>query len=135
MTAIVEALVAYLKADAGVAALVGTDVYPVELPKDKVPDMPLEAIIVRAEGGESNTGTGPIIRLTVQIESTGGKYYQAGQVDEAAFSALRDLHRDVASGLLLHSALPGQPTQARAAVTGWPVVVRSATVISDNGID
>lgn len=134
MTEIMDAVVAYLKADDGVSALVEDRVYPVELPRDEVGDMPESAVIVRPEGGEIDRGTGPIARPTLTFESTGEKFYQAGQVDQAVYEALKAINRDVVSGKLLHSALPGPSNLGRAAITGWPVVIRTAVVIADSGI-
>ena len=134
MISIMETVVAYLKANEGVAALVSTRVYSVELPRDDIGDMPQKAIIVKNAGGAIDSGTGPIARPILSFESTGEKFYQAGQVDEAVFAALKTMKRNVVAGRLLHSALPGSPTQGRAMVTGWPVVIRSATVIADSGV-
>ena len=134
MTEIMESIVAFLKADSGISALVGTNVYPVELPRELVNDMPIETVIVRIEGGQQDRGTGPIARVTMVFESTGEKFYQAGQVDKAVFSALKNLNRKVFENILLHSALPNMPNLGRASVTGWPVVTRTATVIADSGV-
>lgn len=134
MISIAEAVVTYLKANAGVAALVGTRVYNMELPRADVEEMPRKAVIVRNEGGAIDSGTGPIARPTISFESTGEKFYQAGQVDEAVFAALKSMSRDTAGERLLHSALPGSPTPGRATITGWPVVIRTATVIADSGV-
>lgn len=134
MISIMEAVVTYLKANAGVAALVEDRVYKIELPRDEIEDMPQKTVIVRNAGGAIDSGTGPIARPVLSFESTGEKFYQAGLVDEAVFAALKAMHRDVADEKLLHSALPGSPTPGRAALTGWPVVIRTATVIADSGV-
>ncbi len=138
MISIMEAVVTYLKANTGVAALVGARVYHVELPRSEVGNMPQKTVIVRNQGGAIDSGTGPIARPVLSFESTGEKFDQAGQVDEAVFSALKDMRRDVVGAnpneRLLHSALPGSPSPGRASVTGWPVVTREATVIADSGV-
>lgn len=134
MTEVMEAIIAFLKDDSGVANLVGTHVYPLELPKDLIDYMPMETIIVSFDGGRQDTGTGPIVRVSMSFESTGEKFYQAGQVDKAVYSALKSLKRKVYNDILLHSALPNMSSPGRAAITGWPVVTRTAMVISDSGV-
>lgn len=51
MTDIVTAIVELLKADAGIAALVGTRVFGGELPPDEAASMPRKAIVVQPSGG------------------------------------------------------------------------------------
>lgn len=132
MIEIIVGLVDYLKADAGVAALVGTRVYGVEIPPTQVDSMPQKAVMVRPEGGNPRPGTLPIARPRYDLWSTAETFLEAIEVDAAVFDALETLRREDISNVFLHCVLPAHGHRAtREPTTGWRAVVRAATVIAD----
>lgn len=82
MTTIVEQLRTYLLADATIAGLVGTRIYPAKLPQD--PTMP--AIMYQYIDGNSDISTdGPtgLATSTVQVDCWGASYSQMDALYEA----------------------------------------------------
>lgn len=134
MTDVLDALIVYLKADAGVAALVGTKVYGIEIAPNRAEDMPEKTITVRPEGGNPRPGTVPIAQPRYDFWSTAETYLEAVEVDRAVFDALVALRRETTDTVLLHCALPAHGHRAtREPTTGWRAVVRAATVVADEG--
>lgn len=129
---LIGAIVAFLKADAALAALVGTRVFGGELPEGETANMPRRAIVVRKSGGVSRTGDSYLEHDTKRVDvfAYGATPYEASQVLETAALALRRLRRSVHAGVLLHTAeqasgaLPGrEPT------TEWPREFQSFQVL------
>lgn len=78
-----------LVADAGVAALVGTRVYPTILPQNAT----LPAIVYFRVGGRTEHKgivkmTGSTRNFTVQVQAIGRNYDEADAVEEAIYAAL-----------------------------------------------
>lgn len=100
------AVIAFLLADAGVAAAVETRVHAPELTKATAALMPVNAILLHRSGG-FGPGSNSYLALGVQrldIKCYGATPYQSGQVYAALRSALKNLHRAVAANTLLHTA-------------------------------
>lgn len=134
MTNITEALVAFLKADSAVLALVGTSVYGVEIPPKKAPDMPAKTVTIRPEGGPTNRGTVPVYRPRFEFWSTAETFLEAMEIDGAVYDALVGISREDVSGVGIYAALPAAGARAsREATTGWRAMVRAAEIVAEDG--
>jgi len=131
MTDVLSALIAYLKADAEVAALVGARVYGGELPEADVASMPRKCVIVRLAGGTERARSARIARVRADIFSYGEGYKEAGQVDGAVTDALADLRRSTYSSTLLQASGYGGPFQLKEPMHGWKYIARTALVAFD----
>lgn len=102
----IEALVAYLKADAGVATLVGTRVFGEELPPAEAVSMPRKAVVLQASGGPSLMAGSYVKHDTVRVDafSYGETRYQAAQLRLAVREAFKIMRRVVYADTLLHWA-------------------------------
>lgn len=132
---LIGALVALLKADAGVAALAGTRVFGLELPRDQVDAMPRKGVIVRPSGGVSPLG-GYVEATAERVDaiSWGGTPYEADRVSMAVLVALRRARRQVVdvagTGVLIHSAEEaGGRLSIRDEETGWPAMTQAFQVL------
>lgn len=101
---IIAAVVAQLKADAGVSALAGTDVYGVEMPADAVKRMPINAIVVQPSGGAPLTeeSDAELDAQRIDIMAYGATPNAANAVRRAAASALTGTKRRVVANVLIH---------------------------------
>ncbi|MBW8638996.1 DUF3168 domain-containing protein [Hoeflea sp. WL0058] len=128
---IIAAMVALLKADSGVTALVGLRVFGLELPREEVDDMPRKGVILRPSGGVS--AQGGYLELTadrIDAISWGETPYQASIVSLAVLVALKRLRRRVISGVLIHSAEEaGGRLPIRDAETDWPAMTQAFQVL------
>lgn len=125
---LVAALVAQLKADAGVAALVGTRVYGLELPAAEAAAMPRKAVVLQAAGGPSLTAGSYAAHDTQRIDAVayGETPYEAERVRRAVHAGLKPLGRVVSAGVLLHWIEPaGGLIAARDPDLDWPMSVQS----------
>lgn len=131
----IGALVALLKADAGVAALVGARVFGLELPQAEAASMPRKGVIVRPSGGVSPIG-GYVEATAERIDavSWGDTPYQASQVSLAVLVALKRARRQVVdvdgTGVLVHSVEEaGGRLSIRDAETNWPAMTQAFQVL------
>lgn len=125
------ALVAYLRADTALYALVGARVYGAELPASEASHMPRAAVVVRDAGGMGARSEAPVWTPRVDVWCYGATPLEAKAVHLAVHAALRVLHRQVHAGALLHAASPGSgPHADRDPDTRWPLVWSSWTVIA-----
>jgi len=132
MTDVLSALIAYLKADTELAALVGARVYGGELPEADVVSMPRNCVVARLAGGTERSTSARIKRVRVDLFSYGGDgYKEAGQVDGAVADALSDLRRATYSSTLLQASGYGGPFQLKEPIHGWKYVARTALVAYD----
>jgi len=101
---IIAAVVAQLKADAGVSALAGADVYGVEMPADTVKRMPINAIVVQPSGGAPMTEESELEldAQRIDIMAYGATPNAANAVRRAAASALTGTKRRVVANVLIH---------------------------------
>lgn len=128
----IAALVAFLKADADVAALAGTRVFAGELPRTENTAMPRQAVVLGPAGGGALGG--------------GYQRYGDGRVDAYCYGAtpreswvlylavhvaLKQLRREVHSGVLLHWARPSAGgATGRDPETDWPLTLSSWQVLA-----
>ncbi len=129
------ALIAHLKTDTDLSALVGTRIFGDELPRDEAGSMPRKAVVLTASGGGIPPYAQATMRLEVQrfdIFCYGETLFQANAVRRAAHGALRAMQRITISSVLLHWARPaGGNITGRDSVTDWPVTWNSWQVMSD----
>lgn len=127
----IAGLVAYLKADAGVAATVGTAVYGTRLPAGVASGTtPPSAVVVAAAGGLGEGGDAPLMRPRVDVRCYGTTAAGAMAAWAAAFAALRALKRRSHASALLHAAVQeGGPLSLFDPDTDWPFVVSSWLVL------
>lgn len=112
----IAALVAYLKADTGVAALLAARVFGGELPPSETEAMPRKALVVRASGGFSLTAGSYAEHDTQRFDllAFGETPHEANRVSQAAGLAMKRLRRSVHAAVLLHwakhagGAIPGR---------------------------
>jgi len=132
MMDVIEALIGFLKADAGVAALASTRIYGAVLQRDEIKQMPRKTAVLRYAGGIEHNRFSPIAEPRVDIWSYGETDYEAGRLDRAIYDALKGLDRKTTNNTLLHGvALSGGPLMMHDSETEWPARVRSVTVYAD----
>jgi hypothetical protein len=132
MIDVLAALRTVLLADDGVAALCGTRVWAAELPKAEVTNMPRANVVLAHAGGFERMATDPRVRPRVDVYSYGETFFSAGQLDRAVYDALKALRRRKVGEALIHGvALAGGPIQLRDSDAGWPVLVTSVSVATD----
>lgn len=124
----VAALVAYLKADAGLAALLGAQVFGGELPAGEAISMPRKALVVKPSGGTSLTAGSFAEHDTGRFDlfGFGETPHEAARVADAGALAMKRLRRGVWAGTLLHWARSaGGASSGREPGTEWPRSFRS----------
>lgn len=130
----VAAIRTVLLADGGVAALVETRVYGGEVPEKDTNKMGRACVVVNASGGMGMSGGEGYLELGKQRIDTicyGSTLNEAFTVYCAVHRALKQMHRRVASGVLLHSAEPvSKGVTARDPVTTWPTTLASWSVLA-----
>jgi hypothetical protein len=133
MVDLVGAVVAFLKADGGVAALAGTRVYGGELPKSEsaTPPMPRAAAVVKEAGGgvlgQAYQEHGDV---RLDVICYGATPYEASRLSGAVYTALKNLKRVKITGVLIHWATASsKATGARDPDTDWPLSVSSWQVL------
>jgi len=132
MTDIIAALRTVLLNSSDVVALVGTRVFAMELPKAEAVSMPRAAVVLVYSGGFATTSMSPVVNPRVDIYSYGETFHGAGEVDRAVYGALKALSRYTSGDTLIHSvSLAGGPMPLRDGDAGWPVQMRSVTVMAD----
>lgn len=117
------ALVAYLKADADLVALVAAYVFAGELPANITKLMPRKALVLRASGGVSLTGDSFVEHDTGRFDlfAFGETPKEASLVMRTAELAMKRLRRSVHANTLLHWAKPaGGGISGREPQTEWP---------------
>ena len=127
----IAALVAFLKADAGVIALAGTRVFGLELPATEAAPMPRKAVVLQASGGPSLAAGSYLEHDTQRVDafSYGETPFEAQRLRRAVFDALKPLRRVVVTSTLLHWVEPagGFATQ-RDPDADWPRAFQSFQV-------
>ncbi|MFQ5775862.1 MAG: DUF3168 domain-containing protein [Kiloniellaceae bacterium] len=127
----IAAVVAFLKADAGVAALAGTRVFGLELPAAEAANMPRKAVVLRASGGPSLAAGTYLDHDSQRIDlvSYGETPFEAERLRRAIFDALKPVARLVVNSTLVHWIEPagGFATQ-RDPDAAWPSAFQSFQV-------
>ena len=128
---VITALVAFLKADAGVAALAATRVFGGELPADQAAAMPRKALVVAASGG-ANLTAGTYVEHASQrfdVFAYGKTPFEAERLRRAAGDALKAMRRQVVASTLIHwvEAAGGWSAQ-RDPDAAWPAAFQSFQV-------
>jgi hypothetical protein len=128
----IEALVAFLKADAGVSAIAGTRVFGAELPRSEVDNMPRAAVVVKPAGGgllgirDQEYGD-----IRVDVDCWGATPRDGWMLYLAANAALKQLSHEEWTSVMLRSATPsGRGITARDPDTDWPVTMSSWQVLT-----
>jgi len=127
MADVIAALIALLKADAAVAALVGSGaaarVFGGELPPAETRFMPRAAIVLAASGGASLTGGSYAEHDTQRVDlfAYGATPAEADGLLRAAALALRRARRGVWGGTIIHWAnAAGGFSSGRDRDAAWP---------------
>lgn len=135
MADLLAALVALLKEDSAVAALVGSGanarVFAGELPAHQTAHMPRTAIVLALSGGPSLTGRSFVEHDTQRVDlfAYGATPRQAEQLRFAASAAMRRTRRGVWAGVLIHWVQSaGGVTSGRDPALAWPRVFQSFQV-------
>jgi hypothetical protein len=125
-------LVAFLKADAVVAAITEGRVFGGELPEAQAAEMPRGAIVLRSSGGASLLGDTFVEHDTQRVDvfAFGATPRAATALMRAASLALRRLRPSVHAGCLIHWANAASGSIAgREPVTEWPRQFQSFQVM------
>ena len=122
----IAALVTFLKADAAVAALVGTRVYGGELPRSEVDLMPRAVVVVKPAGGPGGRAYMKFAQPRIDVDCYAATVPDSWVVHLAVRDALKHMRRNVTGTVLLHSAdVSSDGVTARDPDTDWPVTVSS----------
>ncbi|MEK7765273.1 MAG: DUF3168 domain-containing protein [bacterium] len=125
------ALVALLKADAGLALLVAERVYAGELPRGEVDRMPRKAIVLQPSGGlgpgADYLDVGP---QRFDLFAYGETPFEADRVRRQAYEVLKRMRRQARANTLLYHVTPaGGLLSLRDPDTDWPVAFQSFSVL------
>lgn len=129
----VAALVAFLRADTGIAALVGTRVFGGELDEAETKLMPRAAIVVDTGGGTQSIGSAyqEYGDARYDLRCYAKLPHSADALYRVAHRALKQMTRQKRAGVLLHWARPaGGPISLRDGDTDWPYVFASYQVLA-----
>ncbi len=122
----IVAIVTFLKADATLAALVGTKVFGAELPNTETENMPQLCVVVSPAGGSgpgSNSNLS-FMSLRLDLKCYGTTPLTAWSVYLAVRDALKGLEGSVKDTVLLYDAsIEGGPINLRDADLEWPLVL------------
>lgn len=116
-------LVAYLAAQATLAALVDGRIYGEQLPPDQTASMPRPAIVIKASGGVSTTGASKLEHDTQRVDvfAFGRTPHEASGVLRQAAHELRHLERGVYGGVGIYWVnRAGGLLSTREPGTEWP---------------
>ncbi len=124
----IAALIAILMAAPQVAALAGTRVFGIELPRSEAASMPRQAIVLQPSGG-ATLMEGSYVEHTAQrvdLFAYGKTAYQAHMLGRAAAIAFKQFRRRVVGAVLVHSVDPaGGYFTGRDRDADWPLVFQS----------
>lgn len=131
-----SALIAFLKADAAVAARVNNRVYAGELPEGRIRSMPeLTTLLRPAGGGQLPQSYLQIHDLRVDIICYGPTPYVAYDSWRCFHGALKQMQRNQQGQTVLHWAMPaGGPIALREQDTEWPMTLSTWQVMFDERI-
>ena len=125
---IIGALVAFLKADGAVAALVGTRVFGAELPGSEAASMPRKCVVLTPSGGPNRASGSYIEHVEQRIDafSYGETIFEAESVRDAVADAFMKQRRAVTGTTLIHSVeSAGGWASQRESDLSWPRAFQS----------
>lgn len=126
---LIGALQAILAADVEVAAIVGTRVFGLELPKGESASMPRQAVVLKMSGGDPDGSLNPVTDVTVDVFNYGGNMTEAETLYLTTHATLKAMGRQHASNTMVYPALRvGGPFYLKDPDGDWPVVVESWSV-------
>lgn len=120
-----------LKADANVAAQVGTRVYWPELPRAETASMPRKVVLLQYAGGPGDASLLPVGKRRIDVRSYGAIFEEAEEVQLAVQEALKRTTRQIRANTLIENITPeGGPIQLRepALPEPWPLMLQSFIV-------
>lgn len=118
------AVVAYLKAQSDISALLSERVFGMELPEDEAVSMPRKAIVIRHAGGIGVDSCMDMFRLRLDFFNYGETPFEAQKTWRTLRPILRDMERNVTSATMLFNATHSAgPIPFRDPDGKWPVVV------------
>jgi hypothetical protein len=119
----------YLLSHSDVTDQVDQRVFGGELPEREIEHMPQKAVVVQYDGGLVVASCLPLSSPRFNIFSYGRSYYEAGEVDRAVYSVLKNLTRTRVGEALLYSVtINSGPFMARDDKTDWHFQWRNATI-------
>lgn len=128
----IEALVAFLKADSAVAAILGARVFGGELDRREVQSMPRACAVLSPAGGGligleyQNYGD-----LRVDVDCYAATVQGSWTLYRAVYGALKEMKREIFADTLLHWAKPSsRGTTGRDPLTDWPMTISSWQVLA-----
>lgn len=138
----IAAVVAFLAADADVAALVGTTtirgtvvarVFGEEVPAEEAVNMPRACITVSAGGGFHVRSYVQLQTPRLDVKCYGRTLSETGALHQAAYNALKYLNRRAQGVAFLHNAIQvGGPLSLRDDDTDWPFVWSTWEVLASD---
>jgi hypothetical protein len=126
------ALRTFLLADAGVSALVGSQVYAGSLPREiqGLSDPP-KAVVLRRAGGGVLGSVNNFGDKRIDIDAYGTNEKEASDIYDAAHLALKGMGTTVVGQVLIHWAIPtADGTSGHDPQTTWPVCVGTFQVLA-----
>lgn len=134
MVDVTVAVVALLKANVDVAALVGTRVFGAELPEGEAENMPRKCIVLQSAAG----GFGALMRTysktansRIDMRCYGETPFEAMKLYRTAHPVLKHLRRTVQGDVLIHAITPSiEASSLREPETLWPLAWASYNVLA-----
>ena len=115
-------IIAVLKEDSPVSALVSTRVFGEELPNGETNNMPRPCIVIASNGGRFDNDLLQVAVYRFQVRSYGATLEQAANLDFAVYDALKHLIRWGSLGMagILTVSVESGPFLTRDPDTRWP---------------
>jgi hypothetical protein len=99
------ALVAVLKAEPAIAALVGARVFGQSLPAKEATDMPRAAVVLQDTGGPTPPGISSLLTQQMDIRTYGKTSSEAKQLQLTVINFLQSLLRGLSGQTLIYSCV------------------------------
>lgn len=131
MTDFMSALRTYLLGDKAVTDLCGRSIYVLSLPAEEIGLGAHKCVVLLSSGGEVKL-LRSTIEARVDIVCFGETDFEAAAMERPVAEALKQLQREVSSGVLLHNATVATgPFQAKDPETFWPAMRRQIILRAD----
>lgn len=129
----IAAIRTVLLADPAVSALVDTRIWGAEVPTEPINEvklMPRAGVVLNPSGGPGGEGYNEFGKQRIDTLCYGATLMEAWHVHLAVYAVLKQLRRQKAANVLLHSADPAaKGASGRDPVTQWPVTLSSWLVL------